>query len=320
MAVPMFTESDVRRLLPMRDAVPLMRRVFEDLGTGEAQDLPRRRLRVPSGAMLHMLAGAFGPYFGAKVYSTHPRHGAHFMVMLYAAEDARPLALFEANALGQIRTGAASGFATDLLATPDARELAVIGTGFQARSQVEAMLAVRPFRRVRVWSRDPERRASFARECSEAYGAAVEPVDSAEAAVRSADVIVTATQSKEPVLEAAWVAPGAHINAVGSNDPTRRELPSELVLGAGLIAVDSVEQSRMESGDLVLALDEQGWNSPRLVKLADLATGKRTWERTDAPTIFKSNGLGVEDVAAAGFIYERSLNAQAQPAPDTSLP
>ncbi len=314
MPVPMFTEADVRRLLPMREAVALMRRVFEDLGTGKAQNLPRRRLRMPSGAMLHMLAGSFGPYFGTKVYSSHPRHGAHFMALLYAAEDARPLAMFEANALGQIRTGAASGFATDLLARPNARELAVIGTGFQARTQVEAMLAVRPFQRVRVWGRDPERRVRFARECSEACGVAIEAVDSAEGAVRGADVIVTATRSKDPVLEAAWVAAGAHINAVGSNDPARRELPSELVLGAGLIAVDSIDQARMESGDLILALDERGWNSPRLVELADLAAGKRTGQRTDAPTIFKSNGLGVEDVAAAGFVYERTVNAQGQPA------
>lgn len=316
----MFTESDVRRLLPMRDAVALMRRLFEDLGTGKAQNLPRRRLRVPSGAMLHMLAGAFGPYFGTKIYSTHPRYGAHFLVLLYAAEDARPLAMFEANALGQIRTGAASGFATDLLAKPDARDLAVIGTGFQARSQVEAMLVVRPFHRVRVWSRDPEPRVRFAHECSGAYGVVVEVADSAEDAVRGADVIVTATAAKDPVLDAAWVAPGAHINAIGSNNPARRELPSELVHGAGLIAVDSIEQARMESGDLILALDEQGWNSPRLAELADLATGKRTWKWTDAPTIFKSNGLGVEDVAAAGFAYERSFSAQAQPAARTSLP
>lgn len=304
MPVPLLTESDVRRLLPMREAVALMRRVFEDLGTGQAQNLPRRRLRVPSGAMLHMLAGAFGPYFGTKVYSTHPRHGAHFLAVLYAAADARPLAMFEANALGQIRTGAASGFATDLLAKATAQTLAVIGAGFQARSQLEAMLVVRPFRQVRVWSRDPERRAGFARECAKAHGVAVEAAESAEQAVRGADVIVTATSAKDPVLDAAWVAPGAHINAIGSNNASRRELPAELIHAAGLIAVDSLEQARTESGDLILALDEQGWRSPKLVELADLAAGRRTWARTAAPTIFKSNGLGVEDVAAAGFVYE----------------
>jgi ornithine cyclodeaminase/alanine dehydrogenase-like protein (mu-crystallin family) len=319
MAVPLITEADVRRLLPMREAVALMRRVFEDLGTGKAQNLPRRRLRMPSGAMLHMLAGAFGAYFGTKVYSSHPRYGANFQAMLYDASDARPLAMFEANALGQIRTGAASGFATDLLARPEARTLAVIGTGFQARTQIEAMLVVRPFERVRVWGRDAERRIVFARECSEACGVAVEAAESAEQAVRGADVIVTVTSAKDPVLDAAWVDAGAHVNAIGSNNPARRELPAELIQAAGLIAVDSLEQARMESGDLILALDEQGWSDPRLVELADLASGKRTWERTAAPTIFKSNGLGVEDVAAAGFVYERAITAQDPPPPHPSL-
>jgi alanine dehydrogenase len=304
MPVPLFTDSDVRRLLPMREAVALMRRVFEDLGTGGATNLARRRLRVPSGAMLHMLAGSFGPWFGTKIYSTHPRHGAHFLAILYASEDGRPLATFEANVLGQIRTGAVSGFATDLLARPDARTLAVIGTGFQARSQVEAMMVVRPFDQVRVWSRDPARRAVFAQECERVHGVAAEAANSAESAVRGADVIVTATSARDPVLEAGWVAPGAHINAIGSNNPARRELPPELIHGAGLIAVDSIEQARMESGDLILALDEEGWRSPKLVDLSELAAGKRAWERTTAPTIFKSNGLGVEDVAAAGFVYE----------------
>ena len=140
------TESDVQRLLPMRETVALMRRVFEALGKGEAVNQTRRRLVLPTGAVLHSLAGAFGGYFGTKVYSTHRRYGAHFLMLLYRAEDAEPLALVEANYLGQIRTGAVSGFATDLLARPDAATLAIIGTGFQARSQLAAMLAVRPFR------------------------------------------------------------------------------------------------------------------------------------------------------------------------------
>jgi alanine dehydrogenase len=304
MAVLLFTESDVRRLLPMREAIAVMRRVFEELGAGHALNQTRRRLRLPSGSTLHSMAGAFGPYFGAKIYSTNPRHGAHFFVALHAAEDARPLALFEASALGQIRTGAASGFATDLLARPGAGTLAIVGTGFQARSQLEAMLAVRPFRAVRVWSPGGESRARFAAECAKALGVPIDAADSAEEAVRGADVIVTATNSKDPVLDAAWVAPGAHINAIGSNDPRRRELPAELIARADPIVVDSLEQARLEAGDLVLALDEDGWRSPRLVELSDLVTGRRPWLRTDAPTIFKSTGLGVEDVAAAGFVYE----------------
>jgi ornithine cyclodeaminase/alanine dehydrogenase-like protein (mu-crystallin family) len=308
--VLLFTESDVCRLLPMRDAVALMRRVFEDLGTGKARNQARRRLAVPSGAMLHQLPGAFGNYFGIKIYSTHARHPAHFLLVLYNAGDACPLALFEANYLGQIRTGAASGFATDLLAKPDAAVLAVIGTGFQARSQLEAMLVVRQFRSVRVWSRDRERREKFAAECSTAFGVKIETPETAEQAVRGADVIVTATNSREPVFEAAWIAPGAHINAIGSNNPKRRELPPSLIESADLIAVDSIEQARLESGDLILTLGETGWSNPKLVELAEIAAGKRTYQRGDAPTLFKSNGLGVEDVAAAGFVYEAADKEQ----------
>jgi ornithine cyclodeaminase/alanine dehydrogenase-like protein (mu-crystallin family) len=301
----LFTEQDVRNLLPMADAVALMRRVFEDLATGKAQNQPRRRLILPTGSVLHSLAGAFGGYFGTKVYSSNPRHGAYFHLLLFSAEDASPLALMAANYLGQIRTGAATGFATDLLAKPDAEQLAIIGTGFQARSQLEAVLVARPFRSVRVWSRSPEKREQFAAECSEAFGIRIEPTPTAERAVRDADVIVTATNSREPVLEADWVSPRALVNAVGSNQAKRRELPTALIERAGLIAVDSIEQARVESGDLILALDEAGWQSPKLVELSELAAGRRSYDG-DGPIVFKSNGLGVEDVAVAGYVYERA--------------
>lgn len=294
-----FTESDVRRLLPMRDTIKLMRRVFAELAAGQAQNQPRRRLVVPSGSALHSMAGAFGKYFGTKIYSTNPRHGAHFLFLLYAAADARPLALFEANYLGQIRTGAVSGLATDLLARPEAATLAVIGTGFQARSQLEAVLAVRPIREVRAWSRSLEGRYRFVHEHAEPLGVLVQAAHSAEEAVRGADIIVTATNSREPVLEAGWVAPGVHINAMGSNQSKRRELPAELVRRAELIVADSVEQARIESGDLLMALDEAGWQ--RVHELKDVTARP---EPAGAITIFKSNGLAVEDVAAAAHVYE----------------
>jgi ornithine cyclodeaminase/alanine dehydrogenase-like protein (mu-crystallin family) len=298
-----FTESDVRRLLPMGECVRLMRRVFEDLATGKARNQPRRRLTLPTGAVLHSMAGAFGDYFGTKIYSTHPAHGAHFHFVLYRAADGVPLALFEANFLGQIRTGAVSGLATDLLARADARTLAVVGTGFQARSQVEAVLAVRRIERVRVWGRSHERRLDFASECSAAFGVPVEAAGSAGEAVAGADIVVTATNSREPVIDADWVAPGAHVNAIGSNQATRRELPSALIGRAGLIAVDSREQARIESGDLLMALDDSGWNDPRIVELQEVAAGAVGRPSPESITIFKSNGLAVEDVAAAAHVY-----------------
>jgi alanine dehydrogenase len=293
------TESDVRELLPMSHAIDLMAAAFRGLACGASLNQPRRRLTLPGGAMLHYMAAAHGDYFGTKIYSTHPKHGAHFVFLLYAGADARPLAMMQANYLGQIRTGAASGYATRLLARPDAATLAVIGSGFQARTQVEAMRAVRPITQVKVWSRSEEKRRAFARDCG------ADEAHSAEHAVRDADIVVTATNAREPVLEAAWISPGTHVNAMGSNRAERRELPSDLVLGAGLIAVDSLEQARMEAGDLLLAVEPARWAALPIVELTEV-DGR---PGPDAITIFKSNGIAVEDVAAAGYVYERALAA-----------
>jgi alanine dehydrogenase len=289
------TEEQVRRLLPMRECIWLMREVFKDLRSGAALNQVRRRLTLPTGATLHSLAGAWGKYFGTKIYSAHPKFGANFFFLLFDAETARPLAQFEANYLGQIRTGAASGFATDVLAAPDASRLAIIGSGFQARSQFEAIREVRAVKEVRVWSRDAVKRDEFARLIGARACA------TAEAAVEGADIVATATSAKEPVLESAWIGEGTHINAMGSNQAQRRELPAELVERAAVIAVDSIEQAKIEAGDLLLAPVD--WADPRIVELKNLE-GRPAGTPV---TIFKSIGLGVEDVAAAAFVYEQLL-------------
>ena len=300
-------ESDVVALLSMKEAICLLRVAFARLAAGEAQNQPRRRLTLPTGAVLHSMGGACGEYFGTKIYSTHPRHGAHFLVILYRAEDARPLALLEANHLGQIRTGAASGLATDLMAREDAGTVGIIGSGFQARTQLEAMLAVRGVRLARVWSRTAQNRERFAREMAGRFGLPVEAVESARDAVEGMDIVVTATSAREPVMEDGWVLPGTHVNATGSNQAGRRELPGELVGRADRIAVDSMEQALMESGDLLLALNEAGWQSSRLVELKDVVSGEVPGRRTPSEiTVFKSNGLGLEDVAVAGWLYEEA--------------
>ncbi len=304
MSMLYLTEKDVRDLLPMRVSIELMQTAFERLAAGEAINQPRRRLILPTGSVLHYMAAGDGQHYGAKIYATNPRHGAHFLFLLYRAADAQPLAIIEANHLGQIRTGAASGLATKFMAREDAATLAIIGSGFQARTQLEAMLSVRTISDVRVWSRDPAKRAAFAIETN------ARAVETAEEAVRGAQIIVTATNAKEPVLSSDWVEPDAHINAVGSNQANRREIPSGLVERADLIAVDSIEQARMESGDLLMAFTEQDWSSPRVVELKDVVTG-RVQARTNPKqlTLFKSNGLAVEDVIAAAFVYERARAA-----------
>jgi alanine dehydrogenase len=289
------TEDQVRELLPMRDCIRLMREVFKDLRTGAAINQPRRRLMLPTGSTLHSLAGAWGNYFGTKIYAANPKFGANFFFLLFDAETAKPLAQFEANYLGQIRTGAASGYATDVLAAPDASTLAIIGSGFQARTQFEAIREVRAIKEVRVWSRDAAKREEFAK----LIGATA--FETAEHALRGADIVATATSAKNPVLESGWIADGTHINAMGSNQAARRELPSDLVARATLIAVDSMEQAKIEAGDLLLAPVD--WADPRIVELANLDA-----RPSGSPvTIFKSIGLGVEDVAAAAFVYEQLL-------------
>ena len=217
-----------------------------------------------------------------------------------------PIATIEANHLGQIRTGAASGVATQYLARENASVLGVIGSGFQAETQVLATSLVREIREVRVWSRSVERRNNFAQHCEARFGLKATATSTARDSVEGADIVITATSSREPVLEAAWISPGTHINAMGSNQANRRELPSQLVIGrADLVAVDSLEDARIESGDLIIA--QRDLQDPRFpgVELGDVITGRipgRT--AADQITIFKSNGLAIQDVAVAGFLYE----------------
>jgi ornithine cyclodeaminase/alanine dehydrogenase-like protein (mu-crystallin family) len=286
------TEADVHELLPMGEAIQMMRRGFEALAEGRAQNQPRRRLILDTGSVLHSMSGSFLNYFGTKFYATNPRYGAHFHFMLYDSKTAQPLAFMEANHLGQIRTGAASGYATDLMSNPEAHTLGIIGSGFQARTQVEAIRAVRPIRSVRVWSRSEEKRSRFAEECS------ATAVASAEEAIRGAQIVVTATNAAEPVLHIDWVAPGTMVNAMGANAANRRELPAELVRHADLVAVDSLDQARIEAGDLIAA---DSWGN-----VVELQNVKRHYDPREI-TIFKSLGVGLEDVAAGALVYERAL-------------
>jgi alanine dehydrogenase len=290
------TEDQVREILSMEECVRIMRQTFTALRNGKAFNQARRRITLDTGSTLHSLGGVYGDYFGTKFYSTNPKYGSHFFFFLFDRETARPLAQFEANFLGQIRTGAASGYATDLLAAPGPSIMAVIGSGFQAQSQIDAIRCVRELEDIRVWSRSQEKCHAFA-AANQARAVAT-----AEEAVRGADIVVTATYAKDPVIDDSWIVPGAngvHINAMGSNREQRRELPSRLIHRADLLAVDSVEVAKLEAGDLILAPVD--WSDRRIVELS-----KVEHRPAGAPiTVFKSCGLGVEDVAAAAYVYER---------------
>jgi alanine dehydrogenase len=308
------SEEEVLACLPMSRAIELVELAFYQLADGSAINHPRRRVILPTGAVLHYMAAGTPEYFGLKAYSAHAKTGAHFEVLLYRSADALPLATIEANHLGQIRTGAATGVATKYLAREDASVAAIIGSGFQAQTQLEAVAHVRTLREVRVWSRKPERREEFARTCAEKFNLNVRATETALKCVEGADIVVTATSSKVPVFDADWIAPGTHVNGTGSNWAERRELPAELVFGrAAIVAVDSVEVAKLESGDLLIPLRGSGGVAPDHdsfpgVELSGIVAGARPGRTSaDQITVFKSNGLAVEDIAVAGYIYEEAL-------------
>ncbi|HVI09474.1 MAG TPA: ornithine cyclodeaminase family protein, partial [Candidatus Binatia bacterium] len=210
-----------------------------------------------------------------------------------------------ADYMGQMRTGAASGVATKFLSNPNASVAAIIGTGGQAATQLEAVAAVRKLQSARVFSRNPQNRQSFCKNMTARIGIPVTAAESPSEAVRGADIVCTATTASKPVLHAGEVSPGMHINAIGVNHAHKQELDEQAVAAASVIVVDSIEQSRQEAGDLVLAFrgDESRWAAVK--KLSDIVGGK-TQGRTKATevTLFKSNGIASWDLAVAVRVYD----------------
>jgi alanine dehydrogenase len=302
----LLTEEDVRSVLTMPIALEAVEAAFRALADGRGILHPRQRLHLPGQSYLHyMAAGDAGSgYVGMKMY-TSSREGLRFLVPLFRAESGDLVALIEADYLGQMRTGAATGLATRLLARSDARNVGIIGTGLQARTQLEAIAAVRKIARVLAFGRDAQRRAEFAKEISAGLGVPVESADSAEAVVRASEIVITATTSFQPVVEGRWLQAGTHINAIGANFPQKRELDTEAIRRAQVIFVDSREQSKMEAGDLIHGFEENParWNEVR--ELANLVGGRETGRTSrEQITLFKSSGIAIEDVVTAGRVYE----------------
>jgi ornithine cyclodeaminase/alanine dehydrogenase-like protein (mu-crystallin family) len=302
----LLTEADVKAVLTMPLAIAAVEDSFRRLAGGSALMHSRQRLHVPSKSYLHYMAAADAAsgYMGLKIY-TSARDGLRFLVPLFSVESGDLLALIEADYLGQMRTGAASGVATRLLAREDARKVGIIGTGLQARTQLSAIALARKLAEVRVWSRDAQHRENFAKEMSEVLGVRVEAAATAEEAIRDVDIIVTSTTSTDPVVYGRWLKPGVHINAIGANFPQKRELDAEAVERCDVIAADSREQSKAEAGDLIHAFsgDPMKWAGVR--ELADIVVGKAPGRTSPGQiTLFKSNGIAIEDIVVAGRIYE----------------
>ena len=303
----MLSEGEVRDLLTFADAVEAVEDAFGMLGRGEATNHPRQRGEA-GGAVLNVM-WALAPALGAMGVKSYPivrsdvTQGSSFTFLLYGLPGGELDAILEADVLGQRRTGAASAVATRHLARPESEVLAVFGAGWQAESQVEAMAQVLPnLRHVLVVGRSPERRDRFAAKMSRRLGLPVEAAEP-DAAARDADVVVTATGSAEPVFDGALLAPGAHVNAVGSNVAAKRELDAETLRRADRVVADSAEVARLESGDLL----RNRFDWERLEELGLIVAGRQPARRSpDEITVFESHGLAIEDLACAVRVLARA--------------
>lgn len=316
MATRILTQAEVRELLPMEACIDLMADALATLGRPGSSNPLRHGIRLPeSRRILGMMPGylAEPEAIGLKVVTVFPdNHGTPYdshqgVVVLFEAEHGRPLSIQDASEITAIRTAAVSGLATRLLARQDAGDLAILGSGVQATTHLEAMRLVRDLRRVRVFSPTVANREAFAARESARHGLEVEAVASAREAVEGADIVCTTTSSREPVLLGEWLADGAHVNAVGSSIRTARELDSAAVARARVF-VDRRESTLNESGDYLTAVEEGAIDDTHLVgELGELLLGRLEGRRTaDEVTLFVSLGLAVEDLAAAHFVHARA--------------
>ncbi len=303
-------EHDVEQLLTMPLALELVERVHREYSAGQAIDVPRERTRLPKAA-LHILQGAVpgSGVFGYKAY-TSSREGIRFLVYVFSAERGHLEGIVEANRLGMIRTGAAGGVAARALSRPESKVAGVFGAGWQARGQIEALAAVRKLERVKVYSRNAETLAKFCAKTRERLGLDVVAAASAEEAVRGSDLLVTITTSATPVFDGAWVEPGQHINAAGSNSLLRQEIDEATVRRCAPIVVDSRPTALKEAGDLLPAFEKGRISLGQVAELGEVLNGTRPG-RTDPAqvTLFESQGMAIQDLVIAAELIRRARAA-----------
>jgi alanine dehydrogenase len=302
-------EEDVNQLVAVQEVIEILDTAFRDQAAGRAWTNARTRLRLP-GATLHMMAGAIPGYFGYKSY-TVAAGKMKFFFFLYSAESMELVAMIEADALGQKRTGAASGLATRVLSRTDSRQATLFGAGWQAESQLLAIDSVRYLKRVFIVNKRPDRRETFIKKMQPQVKAELVPAPSVEEAVRSSEIVTTITSSREPVLRGEWLQPGTHINAAGGNMLLRREIDDDVVLRANRLVVDSIEQCKIESGEFLGAIETGKRHWEDFVELRDVVAGAKVGRSSPADiTLFKSGGIALEDVAIGKIVYERALERQ----------
>jgi ornithine cyclodeaminase/alanine dehydrogenase-like protein (mu-crystallin family) len=300
--VPIYlNEQHAAQFVDLPSAVAAVRAAFVAQARGEAVNIPRTRLEFGERRLNLMAGGGRAPdRYALKSYGSSTYH-----TLLYSAEQGL-LAIMEANLLGQIRTGAASAIATQAMARPDAGKVGLIGAGRQARTQIHALHCVRCVSEVAVFARDRAKQAAFCKQLTSELALPVRAAGSAEEAVRGADIVVTATNSSTPVLMCEWLAPGTHVNAMGANAPSRRELDPEIVLRAAMVVTDDIAQAKAEAAEFIdlARAGRLDWND--LVPLHRIVASPGFRRDRDAITLFKSLGVGLEDLAIASLLYDRA--------------
>ncbi|MCI0445430.1 ornithine cyclodeaminase family protein [bacterium] len=316
MKVRIINQKEVEELLTMRECIGLMEKVLMSLAKGEAI-LPLRPvmwLPEKNGALALMPSYLANPAsMGVKVISVFPantttEYDSHQgVILLFETVNGRLLAIVDATSVTAIRTAAASGAATKILAREDANDLAILGSGVQAKTHLEAMLVSRNIRSVRAWSPNPNHLRDFVQRESKRHGIEVKAANSAEETIRGADLICTATSAKEPIVDFDWLAPGAHINAIGACVPTTRELDSNTVVRSRLF-VDRLESALNEAGDVLIPKKEGLIDENHIQgEIGEVLIGRKKGRSSrDEITIFKSLGIAVEDLASANFLYDKA--------------
>jgi ornithine cyclodeaminase/alanine dehydrogenase-like protein (mu-crystallin family) len=300
--VPIYLkERDVAELLDMPSAIQALREAFAARARGEAVIVPRTRWEFGDRRLNVMGGGLRSPSrYALKSYGSSAYH-----VLLYSQEGL--LAIIEANVLGQIRTGAASGVASETMARPNSGKVAIIGTGRQARTQALALAAIGMLTELAVSARDRARLDAFCATLRKELDIPVRAAASVEAAVADADIVVTATNSATPVLRHDWLKPGTHVNAIGANAANRREIDADTVLRASLVVTDDIEQAKVEAGEFIDLAEAGRFDWSKVTALHQIV-GAPPMARDDrAITLFKSLGVGLEDVAVASIIYDRAM-------------
>lgn len=322
MKILILNHDEVVRLLPMEECIRIMREALTSLAQGRVYQPLRMIVRPPDaagamGLMPSYMSGENAAY-GLKtvcVFPGNPARGkdAHQgSVMLFSAETGELQAMMNASAITAIRTAAVSGVATDLLAREDQQNLAIIGAGVQARTHLAAMSHVRPIKRCRIVSRNSEHAEQLVNEWKERLSFPLAAVRTIEEALEGADLIVTATNAKEPVVKREWIRPGVHLNVVGSSTPKAREVDTATMAAAALF-VDRRESTLNEAGDYLFAANEGAIGPDHIrAELGEILTGAKPGRSSaDEITLFKSLGLAVEDLAAAEYLYKKARELSA---------